>query len=467
MSPSIFAKHILKMPLYPGQQQIVDAFTRGDSRVTVRTCNESGKTTRLIACLILWHMSVFPRKSGSGGVITTSGSWNQVKNQLVPALRSYAHLPQFQHYEFNADSITLNGFPQWVGFATNNPGAAEGFHGGPDAPLLVIEDEAKTVPDQVNQALADRCNPQRIGLFSSPGPAEGHFYRSHSDETGWTRFKIPASQCPHISQDSIQRRIARHGLDSPLVRSMIFADFMERVEGGLVTLSDLELCLDNPPAFQGDDRRCFCDFAAGGDENVIAFRQGNRVRIVDAWTDLNTMSAVGRFVTRFNGLRRSNGLMPQEIEGDADGVGKPMIDRLHEAGWPIGYFHGGSRPRFDTHFSNLISEVWFTGADRIKNRSIIIEPDDLLRSQLINRKSSWNSRGQSCLETKDEMKRRGVPSPDRADALFGAISPGIRYTPYNLVESHRQDDVALPDPDWPGYTPSSGDDYFVPGTFVS
>jgi hypothetical protein len=145
-----------------------------------------------------------------------------------------------------------------------------------------------------------------------------------------------------------------------------------------------------------------------------------------------------------------------------------MIDRLHEAGWPIGYFHGGSKPRYDSHFNNLIAEIWFKGADRIKERSILIEPDELLRSQLVNRKTKWNSAGQCCLESKEEMKHRGVRSPDRADALLGAISPGIVYTPYNLVDGPRAnyESVDLPDSGW------EGDDqvdlgYFVPGTFTS
>jgi hypothetical protein len=452
------------MPLYPAQAEIVDAAMNPGAMISVRTCNESGKTTRLITCLILWHIALFPRRSGSGGVITTSGSWNQVKNQLVPALRSYAHLPCFWGCEFGAETITRDGFPQWVGFATNNPGAAEGFHGTPEAPLLVIADEAKSVPDDILNSIEDRCNPQRLGLFSSPGTAEGRFYLSHANASTYRKFKISASECPHISRESIERRIAKHGIDSPLVRSMIFAEFMESVAGGLITLADLEQCIDNPPVFAGHERRCFCDFAAGGDENVIAFRHGNYVRIVDAWTDRDTMAAVGRFVTRFNELQRATGLRPEEIEGDADGVGKPMIDRLREAGWPIGYFHGGSKPRFDTHFNNLISEVWFKGADRIKDRSIQLEPDEVLRAQLINRKTKWNSAGKCCLESKEEMRHRGVPSPDRADAVLGAIAPGITYTAYNLVDGPVDLETLMPD--WSDYPPPNAG-YFVPGTFTS
>ena len=442
--PSVFARRYLKMALYPKQEEIIDALADA-GRVTCRTCNESGKTQRMITALILWHIALFPRKSGDGGVITTSGSWNQVKNQLVPALRAYSTIPLLSKYEFMAESISLNGYPQWIGFATNNVGASEGFHGSPEKPLLAIVDEAKSVPDEIIDAIDDRVNPQRFGMFSSPGSAEGRFYQTHSKLDGYKRFKVPASECPHIDPASIERRIKKHGIQSPIVQSMIFAEFMELVEGAVLTMAEFDRCVANPPAFKGTDRHCFCDFAAGGDENVIALRVGNRVRIVDAWTDTDTMAGVGRFVRNFVTMKKECGLRPEEIEGDADGMGKPMVDRLHEVGWPIGFFHGGHKPRVDDHHANLIAEVWMTGADKIKEKEVLIDVEaaemDLLRVQITNRKTKYNSSGKLALESKPDMRNRGVGSPDRADALLGALAPGQFYGGYNFTSAPKQEGV--------------------------
>ncbi len=461
--PSTFAAQTLHMPLYPRQAEIVDSFAKTGSFVTGRTCNEAGKTQRIITLLILWHIYMAPRLGGNGGVITTSGSWNQVKNQLVPSLRQYSRIPAFADYEFMAESISYKGFPQWIGFATNNPGAAEGFHGTPESPLLAIIDEAKSVPDDIISTIESRVNPQRFGMFSSPGGASGRFYRSHTSEEGWQRFMVPASECPHISKESIARRIARHGEQSPLVRSMIYAEFMESVEGGVITLADLDKLQENPPPLFGTDRHCFCDFAAGGDENVIAYRQGNRVRIVDAWTDKDTMSSVGRFITRFNELQRTTGLKQEEIEGDADGMGGPMIDRLAEAGWTIGRFHGGSTPRTDAHHKNLITEVWHTGAEKIRDRQVSLPLDDVLRGQLIDRKTKYESTGKLWMETKDELRRRGVGSPDRADAVLGAIAPGQYRGSHNLVSAWKEEELSGKDWLSPQSDREEFDDYRVEG----
>lgn len=456
-TPAGFCRHVLGMKLYDQQATVMDAMTGTPSYVTSRDANESGKTSRKITGLILWHMAVFPRMGIDGGVISTSGSWRQLVNQLSPSLRSYQE--KFPGYEFNQTTIVHKGVPQWMGFATNDAGKAEGFHGSPKSPLMALFDECKTVPDGVIDAVEDRCNPQRVGLFSSPGYMGGRFYESHTSraqhyngfKTATARFLTPTTwemtgDSPHITMESVRRRIEKHGLDNPLVRSMIFAEFMDIVKDAPISLAQVEDCLENPPGFnQGSDRHCFLDFAAGGDENVIAFRQGNRVEIIDAWKDTNTMSAVGRFVIRLNELRKMRGLRPEETEGDASGLGKPMIDRLHEAGWRIGYAFNQEAARFDEHYANLASEVWLTGCDKIKAKSVII-PDDIdFKAQIINRKFEYHSKGLLRIEPKDKMKasnREGgsVPcSPDKAEAVLGALADCPHSGPRSLVQTIEED----------------------------
>jgi hypothetical protein len=45
------------------------------------------------------------------------------------------------------------------------------------------------------------------------------------------------------------------------------------------------------PPYPTADRSAFCDFAAGGDENVLAVRDGDYVRVVAAWRDPDTAAA--------------------------------------------------------------------------------------------------------------------------------------------------------------------------------
>ena len=362
-TPAGFARGYLGIPLYPAQEAVLNDLAPLGARVSMRTCNESGKTQCVIAPFILWHASVFPR----GLAVSTSGSWSQVTRQLAPRLRSFA--AKFPAWTFNAETITSSSGPRWIGFSTNNPGRAEGYHGSAEAPLAALVDEAKTVSDEIIDMLEARCNPQRLGLFSSPGHAQGAFYRSQTLQGAlWKRHRVTAAQCPHISPESIARRRALYPEGHLLVRSALDAEFMEVVEGALLSLACLDHCRSYPPAPSGDERHAFLDFAAGGDENVLAMRQGNQAWLADCWRDTDTRRALNRFVLGLNRLKAQTGLRPEEAEGDADGLGKPMIDSLREEGWPVLAFHGASPPLWESHCLNRASEVWDQrlGADQTR-----------------------------------------------------------------------------------------------------
>lgn len=421
------------MELYDDQAAIMDGVAPHGSRTSLRTCNESGKTSKVITGLILWH-------STFGQSISTSGSWAQVTNQLVPNLKRFQN--KFPGWEFNATQITSKSGPKWTGFSVSDDGRAEGYHGyldkNPlkDCPLFAAVDEAKSVPREIFGAI-DRCNPQRMLYASSPGYAEGEFYESQTKNAALFKcYKIDYTKCPHIEPETIAKRIKKYGLNHPLVRSMLFAEFMELVEGAIINLKDIEACMEYPPEQRPGERRAACDFAAGGDENVLAFRVGNRVTIEDAWFDRNTMSAVGKFITHFKRLQNQYGLRPDEIDCDADGLGRGMVDAIREAGWPVNDFHGGSEAH-DSQYFNRITECWHESSLKISKRQIILPNDEDFRAQAINRKVKHHSKGKLWMESKREMSERQVGSPDRADAVFMAIADQPYSRSINISDTGR------------------------------
>lgn len=155
----------------------------------------------------------------------------------------------------------------------------------------------------------------------------------------------------------------------------------------------------------------------GGDENVLAVCRGNRVEVVHAWRDRNTMAAVGKFIRLF----RKEGLNPEQVSGDGSGLGKPICDRLRELGWSIYPVNNGQRAKDPRHYVDRGTEIWAAGARQIENRAVILPQDDALIAQLSTRRAALNSRGQLQLESKPHLRSRGIPSPDRADAILGAM----------------------------------------------
>ncbi len=433
-TPSGFGRYFLKIPLTPKQAAACDAFLPNRANVSCVFCNEAGKTTKVMVTVVLWHLMCFPRRGENGGVTATSGSWSQILNQFMPAL--HAHASKFPaSWSFMGHEIKINGVPNFMAYACTQAGRAEGFHGSPDTPLMMLFDECKSVADGIIRAGEDRCRPQRLGLLSSPGFSMGKFYNSHTTEAPyWDRHKVTVDDCPWIDREAMRRVIERagggdyeRGLQDPFIRSAYFAEFMPFVQDSLITLSEIEECLADPPGQKGNERHVFCDFAAGGDENVIGARRGNKVWIQDAWRDRNTMSACARFIDNFVKLRNQIGLKPEEIEGDNDGLGNPMVCRIQELGWPIIPFHSNSRAIDPTKFRNRSSELWFEGTEAIKERRVVIEDDADLKGQLVDRVGKAESSGLRWIESKVDLFRRQARdqrpqrSPDRADAILGAM----------------------------------------------
>ena len=422
-----FPEMFLGLKPYKWQYDVLKAINDKESKVALKAANGSGKTSLIAACAVLWHCMRFPEST----CVTTAGVFRQVKDQLFPYIRKYVSgLNGGEGWIVNATDVRFQNGSKAIGFSTSEGGRFEGWHRtGPTSNLLMIVDEAKTVPDGIAEAIS-RCQPSRLILMSSPGATEGFFYRAFTKEARlWETFTCTSYDCPHIPESWINEQFDRYGKDHPLVRSMVFGEFMDIGEESVVVpYNSLQHCLTNPPTHIGKDKTAFCDFAAGGDENVLAIRVGNKIDKLLCWTQKDTMAAVGRFIMEF----QRNGLKPEDIYADAGGLGIPMCDALAEAGWGVHRVNNGERAFDDRHFANRGAEIWFKAARSIELCEIILPDDDLLHSQMTTRRSKPNSKGKLQLEPKDQMRSRGLPSPDRADAVLGAISCGGTGSALNL-----------------------------------
>jgi hypothetical protein len=321
-----------------------------------------------------------------------------------------------------------------IGFSTIKPERAEGWHPtiNPDTdPVFILVDEGKGVPDEIYAAF-DRCTVKYVLYISSPGQSTGRFFDTHhSLKKFYYSVTMSSYECPHISPAKRERDKEIHGEDSPIFRSMHLAEFTDLDSNAILSLGALRNAIDNPPFPQPKGEKvAFFDFAAGGDENVFALREGNKVRVIDSWRDKNTVQAVRKFIR----LARELGLQASQCWGDADGLGNPMVDFFHEEYFRINSFRGGVAPSDvdageDKIYSNMISEVWILGCRKIAKGLVDVgELDPITQRQLTTRFLEWDSRGCLRAEPKPDMVKRGVKSPDRADALLGAIMCGAHMS---------------------------------------
>jgi phage terminase large subunit len=120
---------------------------------------------------------------------------------------------------------------------------------------------------------------------------------------------------------------------------------------------------------------------------------------------------------------------------DVVGVGAGVFDRLAELGLPVAAYNGREAPFDKERFVNARAEDYWTLRELFENNEIDIdELDDKFAAQLGSIKWTVDSRGRIKI-SKEDMRNRGMPSPDRADAVAQAFSRRGSAAPID-VESH-------------------------------
>jgi hypothetical protein len=447
MKPSGYAKHFLNLKLHPKHNEILDTlFSKKKTKVCALMANELGKTTSLGAVSILFSLHML-----NASVVATSATFRQVVKQLFPALKQYSHL--YPNWEFLESSIKINNETRFIGFATSDPGRWQGWHSKPTIPLFIFTDESAALDENVYQSIS-RCNPDYLLCAGSPLGPEGIFYRIETDPSMYSQFKhFKMTKFDALKEDGywldktdIDNFIKQWGgREHPLVLSSIYAEFASNITNGLVSLSELNKSYEFPPLFIDGKKHIGIDVAgSGGDCNVLALRQGNKVEIIDTWHEPEMMRSCDRIANHLNNLKEKYNITGNQVSLDADGLGIGFISRLKDLGWTINEYHGGKTPE-NPQYANHISEAWMEGIKKIKNCSIILPDNQDFRLQLLSRKQLFNDKGKLKLESKKDMRARGIASPDIADAIMicmtdpstGTLSKIIPYIPQNNLNKPR------------------------------
>jgi hypothetical protein len=107
------------------------------------------------------------------------------------------------------------------------------------------------------------------------------------------------------------------------------------------------------------------------------------------------------------------------------GIGAGVVDRCNELGLPVRGINVGERPSSADRFMRFRDELWFRGRDWFGARDCKIPDDAELIAELVAPLYTFTSSGKVCVESKDEMKERGMKSPDLADAFLLTLAGGL------------------------------------------
>ena len=176
-----------------------------------------------------------------------------------------------------------------------------------------------------------------------------------------------------------------------------------------------------------------------GDRTAIAWRRGRVIEKVETRRGLDLMQIAG-WIVDIN--KRDK---PDRIAIDITGLGVGLFDRLREqirnrdilvgvnfAGKPIGITQLGEDGKNAGGASNRRSELYIHLRAALMDRFKLPDRDDI-QADLCSFGSKFNSQGQVVLESKIDLKKRGMPSPDTADAIALTFCDG----PDGMVRSKR------------------------------
>lgn len=393
------------------------------------TCNGSGKDAFIIASTVCWFAACKIRAR----VIVTSSSGVQLTSQTEGYIRALCHRVNEFHgceiFRIRQRYITcrLSGSEIRL-FATDEEGKAEGYHPlEPNAEMLIVVNEGKSVTEEIHKALR-RCSGYNYWLeVSTPGEPFGAFYKA---ATTWSNVRrVDYTMCPHLSADEIEADRLEYGEDSELFRSKNLALFTT-VSGSTVipqtlVTKILERCKRGDiPIINLPHLRIGLDLAAGGDECSVTGTKGNQVVKEVCFREKDTEVSADRIDYI---LKNDFGLDKtcEHIYADDGGVGRSIIDKLIHKGWKINRVLNQSPPISGSIlYGNRGAENWY----RIKRilEEYLFDISKLSQKtleQLYTR--HYRDRATTAklfLESKQEARNNGRPSPDRADSLILSLT---------------------------------------------
>jgi hypothetical protein len=147
----------------------------------------------------------------------------------------------------------------------------------------------------------------------------------------------------------------------------------------------------------------------GADATVIAIRQGRDIIAIQRHRGDDTMTVVGHVIEAIEEYK------PALVVIDEGGLGAGIVDRLKEQRYKVKGINFGNKSINPIMYGNKRAEMWGKMKDWLKTASIPL--DRFLKTDLISPMMKPDSKGTIFLESKKDMKARGLASPDAADAI--------------------------------------------------
>lgn len=457
--PVLWVHEKLGEYMWSGQRKMLCA-VRDHKRNAFYSCHRIGKSMSMGRIAFWWLDTHNP---GEALVVTSAHSATQVKLALWREMarvhakgRFPGRMNQVEYYMPMPD-----GREEMVAFGRKPEDSdTTAFQGTYSKYVLVLGDEACYIPEALWNGMDTLVSNEfsKIVMFGNPDDASTQFARvckpgsgwnvlgfgylhtpnfvEHPDYKGTSADREIDRACPQQILDSligpswVEAKRRDWGESNPLFISKVLGQFPHFNSDGLIPVQWIREAQERSlePGFPVE---LGVDVGGGANASTIARRQGPVVRIVHKDNNPDTMQTLGKVLASI----KESGAAIAKI--DQIGIGHGAADRAKEmasdqelqktrpleaqAAAKVKGIEVGNPAQDSEQYVNLRAEGYWLLRERFREGNIDIDPaDEDLAAQLsaIRYKRS-GSRIQ--IESKDEMRKRGIASPDDADAVMLAF----------------------------------------------
>lgn len=401
----------------------------------VPSCHGAGKSFIASRIASAW-LDLHP--PGEAFVVTSAPTDKQVKAILWREM-GRAHRKGHLQGRINLDAEWFIG-SELVAYGrkpqdlTDPNEAMQAFQGIHARFVLVVLDEAGGVPPWLWTAAESLVTNEhsRILAIGNPDDPSSEFEKVCRPGTGWNVLPISAFDMPWYTGEEVpeslndlltgrvwvEERKKRWGEESPFYISKVLGQFPEIGDDTLITPAMVRKAMEYSSEHSLELGQMGGDVARlGKDRTVVYHNRGGELRKVYEKHKQTTMKTAGGFALL---IKKFVNRVPMNV--DVIGIGAGVYDRLREMGLNATPFNSAERAAEPTKYKNRRAEGYWALREYFEEEMIDIDPgDEDLQGQLTNIKFTYNSSGQIVIESKEEMAKRGVPSPDHADAAMMSV----------------------------------------------
>ena len=396
-------------------------------RIAVASGHGIGKSA-LVAWVILWALSTCPDARG----VVTANTGVQLRTKTWAELGKWYNRFLARHwFAMASTSITAKEAGHestWrldsVQWSKENSEAFAGMH-NQGKRIVVIFDEASAIDDTIWEvtegALTDRDTEIVWLAFGNPTRNTGRFrecFRKYRDR--WRHVHIDSRTAAMTNKEQLEQWVRDYGEESDFVKVRVRGMFPDASDTQLISAALVraakgryiqERDIAGAPVIMGIDVA-----GTGADQSSVWLRQGLWARRLFKRHTPDSMIFADRLVSLIHEHK------PDVAFIDMGAMGAPVRDRLNQLGFGDvvqGVYFGGEAMRKDL-YANRRAEMWHAVAGWLRDGGVLPhegpEAQDI-EDDLCAPEYFYNTRGRLQLESKDDIKDRGLPSPDDGDAL--------------------------------------------------